>query len=422
MSGLASETVLDWTDCPLTRQSDRSPGPWRLGAAPRSYVISNVRVALPDRVTETAAVAVRDGLIADVVESDSVRGDLDGAGLLLAPGLIDVHSDALEKERAPRPSAELPWHFALASFEGKVAAAGITTIFHGAAFQNKISNGINRRLSAALEMCDAVDGHTSSRVDHQILHRFNVRSDDGAELIRRRIADLPAGARPILLSHEDHTPGQGQYADLEHLITSQMKAGEGRAEAERRVQARIADAGRTEAVRDANLAWAGDVAAAGLARLLGHDPDSADAIDALVERGGAVAEFPTTTAAARRAREVGLVNVAGAPNVLRGGSHSGNVSAAELIAEGLVDALASDYLPTGLLGCVAVLVRDGVVDLPGALGLVTAGPAAVAGLTDRGAIKAGLRADLVLVDDSARWPAAVTTFKSDAVVPAGTDT
>ncbi|MCW0215528.1 MAG: amidohydrolase family protein, partial [Pseudonocardia sp.] len=188
--------------------------------------------------------------------------------------------------------------------------------------------------------------------------------------------------------------------------------GEDRETATRRVRERMAEARRTEPVRDANLAWAGELARSGRARLLGHDPDSAEAIDRLVERGGAVAEFPTTLAAARRARRCGLVTVAGAPNVLRGGSHSGNVSAAELVGEGLVDALASDYLPSGLLGAVATLVRARVSTLPEAVGLVTSGPALVAGLEDRGRIAPGLLADLALVDDAGRWPYVVATFKS----------
>ncbi len=385
---------------------------WRFDATPHDYVISDVHVVLPGRVTDRAAVAVENGLITDVLETSTIRGDIDGNGMLLAPGLIDVHSDALEKERTPRPSAELPWDYAMASFEGKVVAAGITTVFHGAGFHNKISDGVARRPSLALELCDVVDAFTSTRVDHQVLHRFNVRSDQGAELISTRIADLPPGAGPILLSHEDHTPGQGQYADVGHFVDTLVESGEDRAEVERRVQERMAQAARTEHVREANLAWAGELASSGGARLLGHDPDTVEAIDQLLARGGAVAEFPTTMAAARHARECGLLTVAGAPNVLRGSSHSGNVSAAELVTAGLVDALASDYLPSGLLGSLAVLHRDLGLDLPDAFHLITAGPAAVAGLTDRGRIEPGMRGDLALVDLGSRWPTAVATFSA----------
>jgi alpha-D-ribose 1-methylphosphonate 5-triphosphate diphosphatase len=396
----------------LLPAAERAVG-WRLGDAPASYVVSNVRVALADRITEPAAIVVEDGRIVEVVERGSLRGDVDGASMLLAPGLIDVHSDALEKERAPRPSAQLPWDFALASYESKLVAAGITTMFHGAGFHNKVTNGVTRDPETTLTMCGVVDEAPRTRVDHRVLHRFNVRADEGARVLRSRIEALPEGEL-ILLSHEDHTPGQGQYADVEHFIESLVAGGEDRAEARTRVRERMAEAEQTLHIRDANLAWAGELARSGRVRLFGHDADSPEAIDELVQRGGAVAEFPTTIEAARRAREHGLLIVAGGPNVLRGGSHSGNVSASELVAEGLVDAIASDYLPTSLLGGVATLVRDAHVGLARALRLVTAGAAAAAGLSDRGSIEPGLRADLVLIDDRGRWPRAVTTFSAGA--------
>jgi len=384
-------------------------------------VVANVRAVLADRVTDGASVVVEDGLIVDVLEGGAaVPGDIDGRGMLLAPGLIDVHSDALEKERAPRPSAELPLDFALASFESKIVAAGITTMFHGTGFHAKMSEGFQRTPEKSLQVCLTVDGHRSNRVDHRILHRFNLRGE-GRDVLEERLAHLPEGHPPILLSHEDHTPGQGQYADVGLYVDSLVKGGEKRADVEEKVRQMMERARETEALREENLAWMGALAASGRARLLGHDPDDAQAIDDLVARGGAIAEFPTTREAARRAREVGLVSVAGAPNVLRGGSHAGNISAAELVREGLVDALASDYLPTGLLGAVATLVRERTVDLPAALALVTSGPARVADLTDRGRIAPGLRADLVLIDWSGAWPHVAATLRSGDAAEDGPD-
>jgi alpha-D-ribose 1-methylphosphonate 5-triphosphate diphosphatase len=385
---------------------------WPVATPPSSYVIGNARVVLDDRVTDPASVIIRDGLIAEVVER-VLPGDLDAGGRLLLPGLIDVHSDALEKERAPRSNAVLPWDFALTSYEAKLVAAGVTTIFHGAGFQHKAARGTERSPELALELCEAVEGHRTARVDHRILHRFSIRSEGGAALLRRRLEELPAGQVP-LVSHEDHTPGQGQYADPKVLIDAIIGDGGMEPEAaEERVTEILADAARTEPIRDANLAWLGELARAGRIRLLGHDPDTAAAIDELQDRGATTAEFPTTLEAARRARELGLTSVAGAPNVLRGRSHSGNVAAADLIELGLVDALASDYLPSALLGAVITLVRSGTVGLPAAVRLITAGPAAVAGLPDRGRIADGLLADLTLVDDTGPgWPRVLTTFKS----------
>jgi alpha-D-ribose 1-methylphosphonate 5-triphosphate diphosphatase len=140
------------------------------------------------------------------------------------------------------------------------------------------------------------------------------------------------------------------------------------------------------------------------------------ALAVLLARGGSVAEFPTTADAARAARKLGLglPVVMGAPNVLRGESHSGNVSAAALAELGLVDALASDYLPSGLLAGAFTLARSGRATLPAAIGLVTSGAAAAAGLADRGRLAAGLRADLALVDDAAAWPVVRAAFRAGA--------
>ena len=148
-------------------------------------------------------------------------------------------------------------------------------------------------------------------------------------------------------------------------------------------------------------------------RLLGHDPASAAEIDDLVARGGAVAGFPTTLEAAAAARERGLPVVAGAPNVLRGRSHAGNVSGGELAARGLLTALASDYLPSGLVPAAFLLAARGVVSLPAAVAMVTAGPAEVAGLDDRGRLAAGMRADLVLVEPGEPWPVVRSVLRAE---------
>jgi alpha-D-ribose 1-methylphosphonate 5-triphosphate diphosphatase len=165
-------------------------------------------------------------------------------------------------------------------------------------------------------------------------------------------------------------------------------------------------------VLERNMAWLSALATAVQIRLVGHDVDSPAAVEALRARGGAVAEFPTTLEAARTAHELGFPIVMGAPNVMRGESHSGNVSAAALVELGLVDALASDYLPSGLLAGAFTLARAGLATLPTAMGLVTWGAAAAAGLSDRGRLAAGLRADLALVDDTDSWPTVRATYRA----------
>jgi len=376
---------------------------WTLGTPPPDYVLGHVRAVLADRIVDDALVAVRGGTIVAVEpHRPGVGTDVDGQGLLCVPGLVDVHSDGLEKERLPRPGAELPIEFALLSFEGKLRAAAVTTVFHGAGFEESHGRGLARSVAGAEQVCAAVDARADGLVDHRILYRLDVRCGDGLAGLRRRLAGVTG---PALVSHEDHTPGQGQYADRayyeRYLVGTR---GMSEAAAAGHVDELIADRGGKLDVRAEALGWLGERALGGRIRLLGHDPSSAAEIDELVGRGGAVAEFPTTLAAAEAARERGLPVVMGAPNVLRGSSHNGNASGRELVARGLVTALASDYLPSGLLAAAFALATAGVVTLPVAIALVTSGAAEVADLSDRGRLAPGRRADLALIAAGPRWP------------------
>lgn len=391
---------------------------WPAGAVPSDYVLGGVRAVLPDAIIDNARVVVRYGLIAEVGPAPAgSAADLDGAGLLCVPGLVDVHSDALERERAPRPGVLLPWDFAVVSLEGKLSAAGITTVFHGAGFQDKLSGAMTRTVRTAIEVCDAVAARAAAPavlVGHRLLYRLDARSSEGASALAEALEARQAHAESLpLVSHEDHTPGQGQYADrqyMERYVASSR--GLSAEEAERHVDEMIEARDAHLPALERNMAWLGSLALAGRVRLVGHDMDSPAAVEALRARGGSVAEFPTTVDAARAARDLGLPVVMGAPNVMRGESHSGNVSAAELVGLGLVTALASDYLPSGLLAGSFTLARSGLATLPAAIGLVTSGAAASAGLSDRGRLAAGLRADLALVDDAGSWPVVRATFRA----------
>jgi alpha-D-ribose 1-methylphosphonate 5-triphosphate diphosphatase len=388
------------------------------GTMPADYVLGGIRAVLPDAVVDDARVVVRDGMIVEVGPAPAgSAADLDGRGLLCVPGLLDVHSDALERERAPRPGVLLPWDFAVVSLEGKLSAAGITTVFHGAGFQDKLAGAMARSARTALEVCAAVTARSfdsAPLVGHRILYRLDARSPEGAQALAEALERHPdtAGSLP-LVSHEDHTPGQGQYADRRYM-ERYIAAARGLSEeqAVQHVDDMIAERDANLPILERNMAWLGELARSGRIRLVGHDMDSSLAVEALRARGGSAAEFPTTVDAARTARELGIPIVMGAPNVLRGESHSGNVSAAALVELGLVDALASDYLPSGLLAGAFTLARSGLTTLPTAIGLVTWGAAAAAGLSDRGRLAAGLRADLVLVDDAGRWPVVRDTYRA----------
>ncbi|MGV9747053.1 alpha-D-ribose 1-methylphosphonate 5-triphosphate diphosphatase [Rhodococcus zopfii] len=384
------------------------PSAWTLQGPPADYTVGHVRAVLPDRVLDDARIVVRDGRIVEVGPSvPGVRHDVDGGGLLCLPGLVDVHSDGLEKERMPRPGVELPWPFSLMSFEGKVRAAGVTTVFHGASFSDRSTAASGRSVHVAQQMCESVEqwGERDTEaplVDHRVLHRLDVRSSSGFVALRaefERLVETGAvtAATPAVISHEDHTPGIGQYADrayYEKYIVGMR--GISVAEARKVVDELASEREANAAIRDETMGWLAEQSRTGLVRIFGHDPESAVEIADLAARGGNVAEFPTTVEAAREARARGMSVVMGGPNVLRGRSHSGNVSAGELADLGLVTALASDYLPSSLMGAAFALADRGL-SLPQAVSLVTSGPATAVGLADRGALCVGQRADLVLV-------------------------
>jgi alpha-D-ribose 1-methylphosphonate 5-triphosphate diphosphatase len=382
---------------------------WALQTPPADYVLGNVRAVLPDTVIDDAHVVVRDGRIAEVLPSSGARvPDVDGGGLHVVPGLVDVHSDGLEKERLPRPGVPLPWMFSMASFEGKIRAAGITTVFHGASFSDRQTAKNERSVLMAEEMCEAIEAWNARDVDerlvdHHILHRLDVRSQPGLDSLRgyieKRVDNGFFNAdHPAVISHEDHTPGIGQYADRTFFETY-VKAMQGVSEEDARAHVDLIAAEREAniGVREESMAWLHDRSMGGIARVFGHDPESAVEIADLAARGGNVAEFPTTIEAAREAVARGMSVIMGGPNIIRGGSHSGNVSAEELASLGVVTALASDYLPSSLMGAAFSLAERNILSLPEAVGLVTSGPAKAVGLHDRGSLVEGQRADLVLV-------------------------
>jgi alpha-D-ribose 1-methylphosphonate 5-triphosphate diphosphatase len=386
---------------------------WPLARPPADYVLGHVTAVLPDRLLDDARVVVRDGRIAEVGPHPAgTAADVDGGGRYCLPGLVDVHSDGLERELIPRPGTELPWQFAIRSFEGKLRAAGITTVFHGASFEQGASPVTPRTVAAAIALCAEVAARGDGPVDHRILHRLDVRCADGLAALRTRLAGLPERA---VVSHEDHTPGQGQYADrtyYERYVSGTRGIGEDEARAH--VDDMITSRDALLDVRAEAFEFLGERARAGAVQLFGHDPVSAEEIAALAARGGAVAEFPTTVEAAEAARERGMPVVMGAPNALRGTSHAGNTSARELVGRGLVTALASDYLPSGLLAAAFLVAAEGLTDLPGAVRLVTAGAAEAVGLDDRGALVPGARADLVLAEGGEPWPLVRAVLRAEA--------
>ncbi|HEU0164020.1 MAG TPA: alpha-D-ribose 1-methylphosphonate 5-triphosphate diphosphatase, partial [Thermomicrobiales bacterium] len=341
-----------------------------------NLTVTNATVVLPDHILEETTVRIDDGIIT-AIETGSVSSlteqetivDADGAYLI--PGVVDLHNDNLEFEIHPRANANLPLHFALSTMERRLAGAGVTTEFHAVSFQNMRGKG--RTITDAehkAEFLAAFDDDDRRAVRHNILHRLDVRtptSIDSALPSLRRVKRAYA-------SLNDHTPGQGQYRDVDRLIkmAAESQAMRNAAPTERewyleRMRQGLAD---TEAV-PAYYRHLQDELVHTPVILSTHDDDTIEKVDAQLALGATISEFPITFEAAERARAGGMVILVGAPNIVRGGSQSGNLSAIELAAAGLADAIVADYHAPCLIASAFRLVNDGVRDLPAAIAMIT---------------------------------------------------
>lgn len=356
-------------------------------------IVNNVTMILENELV-TGSLEMRDGLIASFSETPSRQpGALDGEGAYLLPGLVELHTDNLDKFFAPRPKVDWPAHSAMSSHDALMVASGITTVLDAIGVGDVRDGG--HRLDNLSKMIDAIRDSNRKGLN-RAEHRLHLRCELPHNATLSLFEALMSTPELSLVSLMDHSPGQRQYASLEKyreyyqgkyaLNDQQMDA----FEHEQLTLAAQWSQPNRQAI--AALCRARNIAIAS------HD----DATEAHVEEshgvGSAIAEFPTTLEAARASRAKGMQILMGAPNIVRGGSHSGNVAAWALAAEGLLDILSSDYYPAALLDAAFRLAADerNALGLPQAVALVTRNPARALGLEDRGVIAEGRRADLVL--------------------------
>lgn len=361
-------------------------------------VFSNAQIVLPDEVIQGCLV-MRDGRIAEIDAGSSRVGD-DIEGDFLIPGLVELHTDHLENHYRPRPGVFWDPLAALHAHDAQIAGSGITTVFDAVRIGS--DNDLPDMLTHARALVNAVRAGGDAgwlRAEHFIHLRCELPSHDVVDHFDA-LANHPTTR---LASVMDHTPGQRQFRSLDaykRFYAKQM--GRGPEELQAYLDARLAEHKRySNPNRQAIVSRA---RAMGIA-LASHDDATLAHVEEAEADGVAIAEFPTTLEAASAAHEAGLAILMGAPNVVRGKSHSGNISATDLVEAGLLDILSSDYVPFALLQAVFLLPQriEGLA-LSAALATVTANPARAAGLDDRGEIVTGKRADLVRVAAQAPLP------------------
>ncbi len=354
-------------------------------------VLSNALLVLPDEVIH-GSLLIRDGRIEDVSQGAARTGeDLDGD--LLAPGLIELHTDNLERHFQPRPGVAWPPEAAVIAHDGELASVGITTVFDAVRIGSVASFSGAEFDRYGREATDAI--LTLKREGAlRISHFIHLRAEICSESLEEELKEFTPEDDIRIVSLMDHTPGCRQFRDVSKL--RQYHEGKPR---KHRLDFDEYMAFLTELTRRVGPAHeqAGvDAARRFGAVLASHDDTETSHVEASARHGARLAEFPTTLEAARACREHGIAVMMGAPNLLRGGSHSGNVAAADLAGQGLLDILSSDYAPASLLMAAVTLGRESG-DMARGFATVSRAPARAAGLVDRGEIAPGLRADLLRV-------------------------
>jgi len=352
--------------------------------------IANARIVTPSDVVESS-LAVSDGVI-QAFESNGSGIDFDGDYLI--PGLVDIHTDNLEKHFYPRPGVDWDAQSAAIIHDGQCVSVGITTVFDSLSIGSWSDNEA-RHLENMLKL---VEGLETADKEEQLRgnHLLHWRCETSSPVLEDLMSKLIPHRLTHLLSVMDHTPGQRQYPDIEKH-KARWKEHLGLTDEE--VEARVANAQEKQAkYTPLNRSVVDKVAKEKKLALASHDDQLPEHIHDALAIDATIAEFPTTLEAARLAKENDMTVVMGAPNLMRRGSYSGNASAAEVASEGLLDAFASDYVPRSMIEAAFRLTQAPFNwSLPKAVATVTANPADSVGLSDRGRIEAGKRADFVRV-------------------------
>ena len=367
-----------------------------------SLTLRNAQIVLADEIIH-GSVQIKDGLIVDIVSGPSHVGE-DFDGDLLIPGLVEIHTDNLERHLMPRPKVRWPAMAALLSHDAEIAAAGITTVFDALGIGDGDTDGLRGGgLDEILGALNQSQQHRVLRADHHLHIRCELPAPNTLELFQPFATLNQSTAsdesnrliRVGLLSLMDHTPGQRQWSEIEHARTYFTgKKGWSLEKFDRHVaEAPEAQHRYARPHRSHFIAWAREHGVP----VASHDDTTPEHIAEAVADGIRISEFPTTMAAAEAARSARMLIVMGGPNVVRGGSHSGNVAAADLARAKLLDALSSDYVPGSLMLGAMQLVEEAGWSLPEAISTVSLKPAQALGLNDRGRIAQGFRADLVRV-------------------------
>lgn len=357
-------------------------------------IFANARLILNNEVV-TGSLAMADGFITDIAQGTSVpKGAIDMQGDYLAPGLVELHTDNVERHLEPRPKVSWPFRAAILAHDRELAGAGITTVFDAIRVGSIVSDTSAGYPKYARQMTDEILGVRAAGL-LRISHHIHLRAEVCSETLVDELDEFSSKDRIGIVSMMDHTPGQRQFIDIskfETYVRGKRKYSDDQWAAHIEflygLQAQLGTKHEAATVAAAKRLGA---------TLASHDDTTANQVSTSHSYGVQMAEFPTTVAAADACHAHGIATIMGAPNLIRGGSHSGNVAAAELAQMDRLDILSSDYVPAGLL-MAAVQLGDIWGNLARGMRTVTDAPAQVVGLLDRGTLAIGQRADIIRFD------------------------
>jgi alpha-D-ribose 1-methylphosphonate 5-triphosphate diphosphatase len=382
------------------------------------YLITNGHIVTEAAILEGFDLLIKD----DRIEQIAFRGEIpidetleviDAAGGYISPGFIDLHSDYIENMAAPRPTSLMNFHLSLREAEKELIAHGITTMYHSLSLY-KFTEYVHKPIREPENVKKFIDlieqSHTNSHlVRHRFHARFEIDNVNEVDNLKTYIAEN----KVHLISFMDHTPGQGQYRDLEvyrHTVRGYNDVSISDDEIDRIITKHMTkEKLAIDAMRDiAQAAMENNIAIAS------HDDDTIEKLELVKSFGAQISEFPITMEIAKKAKEQGMSTLAGAPNVLLGGSHSGNLSAAEAIQEGAIDILCSDYYPAAMLHAIFEMNKTYGQDLAEMFRLVTINPAKAVKLDHEiGSIKEGKKADLLIIEKIQHDFPVITTVMVD---------
>lgn len=381
--------------------------------------IINGVIVTEQRFLTNHIVLVEDNIIHAIVPETAVdlhdMEVLDARGGYVSPGFVDIHSDYIETIVSPRPTSVMSMNIGLRESERILMTHGITTIFHSLSYygDDKYSHKAIRNPENVQKCVDAIYASHSEPhlIRHRLHARFEIDSIDQIPNLERNILDC----KVHLLSFMDHTPGQGQYRNLE-IYKNIMRGYRSMTdqEADVLIQEQVDKTKMTfdDIERLSRLAIEQNIAVAS------HDDDDVAKLKLVQSYGTTISEFPITLDVAKEAKKMGMKTIAGAPNILIGGSHSGNLSASEAIQAQVIDIICSDYYPPAMLHGIFELARKYDEDLHRLFQLVTINPARAVNLDHEiGSIEVGKKADILIIEQMEDgYPVVTTTMVDGSII------